>query len=441
MAEIAHEAGVSDQFLDLTFPFYFSFDENLCLLQIGPSLSKMDSQLQPGAPVGQCFRLLRPPNEALTAAAIRANLRQVFQLELASNGIGLKGQMLYLPSAKRFLFLGSPAVKKVTELIAAQLTLNDFALHDNTTEYLFVMQAYQQQMDLRLAEKNKALEDQRHEIEAQNEELRQQQEEIRAINDQLEHTVQLRTEELNRIIDELSARNQNLEQFSYIVSHNMRAPVARVLGLLSLFDRQMPNNPFNQEILQYLDDSAQNLNTVIADLSEIITIQKHWDKAKEPIDLQSLGSSVLDSLQEEITRSGAMVTLNFGQLPTIYSLKTYLQSILFNLVSNALKYRAPGRPPYIDVAAEVAHGLAKITVRDNGLGIDLNKTSLQQIFGLYKRLHFHIEGKGLGLYLVKTQVEALQGRIEVESTPNIGTNFTVYLPNATGGASAPASVG
>jgi signal transduction histidine kinase len=433
MAEVTPGAWVSNQFLDLTFPFYFSFDENLHLQQVGPSLAKMDDKIKPGVPIGQYFRVQRPPNEPLAPAMIQANLRQVFQLELVSNGIGLKGQMLYLPNEKQFVFLGTPAVKKVAELIEAKLTLNDFALHDNTTEYLFMMQAYQQQMDLRLAEKNKALEDRHYEIEAQNEELRQIQEEVRAINDQLEHTVQLRTEELNKIIDELSARNQNLEQFSYIVSHNMRAPVARVLGLLDLFDRNTPSNPFNQEILQYLDESAQNLNTIIADLSEIITIQKHWDKAKEPVDLRSLGSSVLDSLQGEIAQSGAVVTLDLDQLPTLYSLKTYLQSILFNLVSNAIKYRALDRPPHIQVVAQAENGLAKISVSDNGLGIDLHKVSQQQIFGLYKRLHFHIEGKGLGLYLVKTQVEALQGRIEVESTPGAGTTFTVYLPNVTSG--------
>jgi signal transduction histidine kinase len=138
-------------------------------------------------------------------------------------------------------------------------------------------------------------------------------------------------------------------------------------------------------------------------------------------------------LQGEIAQSGAVVTLDLDQLPTLYSLKTYLQSILFNLVSNAIKYRALDRPPHVQVVAQAENGLAKISVSDNGLGIDLNKVSQQQIFGLYKRLHFHIEGKGLGLYLVKTQVEALQGRIEVESTPGAGTTFTVYLPNVAPG--------
>jgi signal transduction histidine kinase len=293
---------------------------------------------------------------------------------------------------------------------------------------LFIMQVYQQQINLRLSEKNHALEEQQHEIEAQNEELRQQKEEIRAINDQLEATVITRTEELNQMVEELSERNQNLEQFSYIVSHNMRAPVARILGLLSLLDRQDPTNPFNQEVLQHLDEAGQNLNTIIADLSGIITAKKNWEKGKETISLPQITESVLDSLREEITAAKAEITVDFAGLPAIHTIKTYLQSILFNLVSNALKYRSPYRPPQISLRGWTEGGYHKLEVRDNGLGIDLTKTSQSQLFGLYKRLHFHVEGKGLGLYLVKTQIEAMKGSIQVDSQLGKGTVFTVYFP-------------
>ena len=417
----------SAAFLDLVFPFYFGFDETLCLVGIGPSLRKICPDLTLGDPLNQHFRLLRPPIAALSAETLKGNLKQVFLFKIEAMTIELKGQIVYLPT-EGFFFLGSPAVKKVSELIRAKITLNDFALHDNTTESLLMMQLYQQQMDLQLAEKNRELEFQQHEVASQNEELRQQKEEIEAINDGLEHTVAIRTEELSKIIEELSAQNQNLEQFSYIISHNLRSPLAQILGLLSIFDRQEPGNLFNEKVLQHLDKSADNLNMVITDLSAILAVQRNWDKAKEIIQLKHIIGAVLDSLQVEIEQSQARISFELGNTEVICTIRAYLHSILFNLIGNALKYRSPDRAPRIRVTATTDEAFVVISVADNGLGIDLTKFAPDQFFGLYKRLHLHIEGKGLGLYLVKTQVETLNGKIEVASQPDQSTVFTVYLP-------------
>ncbi|MCU0451465.1 MAG: ATP-binding protein [Bernardetiaceae bacterium] len=109
-------------------------------------------------------------------------------------------------------------------------------------------------------------------------------------------------------------------------------------------------------------------------------------------------------------------------------MRGYLYSILLNLVSNAIKYRHPQRPLRIVIATQQVNGFVRLSVRDNGLGMNLNGKA-DQIFALYKRLHNHVDGKGLGLYLVKTQAEVLGGRVEVESQEGTGSTFTIYLKN------------
>ena len=104
----------------------------------------------------------------------------------------------------------------------------------------------------------------------------------------------------------------------------------------------------------------------------------------------------------------------------------YVESILYNLISNAIKYRDPERSPHIAIKTTHENEFVCLAVMDNGLGIDLKKYK-QNIFSLYKRFHLHVEGKGLGLYLVKTQIEALGGRVEVRSEPNEGTTFQIYF--------------
>jgi signal transduction histidine kinase len=419
---------IPKEFLLQVFPFYFAFDERLSFVHGGHSFSKLAENVSIGTSIFDFLELQRPQISAISIHSIIENQRSIFVFRLLSSKIDLKGQIVYSEVDNLFFFLGSPAVKEANELIKNRLTLNDFALHDNTMEFLFILQAYQNQLNMRLADKNKELEHKQHEIEAQNEELKQQREEILSINERLEELVVKRTEELHKTIDNLYVQNQNLEQFSYIVSHNIRSPIARIMGLLQLFDYQNINNSFNIQVLQYIDECANNLNNIIADLSEIISIRKNLEKNKEYVALQANAESILESLKSEIIQTNAKITIESKGIDTIFSIKAYLQSILYNLVSNALKYKSPLRTPQITIVFQQVKGNLEIIVRDNGIGIDLENISEYQIFGLYKRVHNHVEGKGLGLYLVKTQVEALNGKIELTSTLGEGTTFTVTLP-------------
>lgn len=252
-------------------------------------------------------------------------------------------------------------------------------------------------------------------------------EEIKSLNEYLESKVQERTEELRKIIESLSKQNQDLEQFSYIISHNLRAPVARILGLVNIFDVENKNNDFNVQILSHLAKATQDLDTIIWDLTEVISIRNSFNLLKEPINLEELTQEVCNYLEGEIKNSHAQIQSNF-EVKSIFSVKSYVQSILHNLLSNAIKFRSTRREPQIYIKTEYIESYVCLSISDNGLGMDLNNTTQYKIFGLYQRLHEHVEGKGMGLFLVKTQIEALNGKIEVESKLNEGSVFKVYFP-------------
>jgi signal transduction histidine kinase len=136
-------------------------------------------------------------------------------------------------------------------------------------------------------------------------------------------------------------------------------------------------------------------------------------------------------LKDKIQESETTIQEDFNAAPTCYAVPAYIESILYNLVSNGIKYRAPERKPVISIKTIKENGRILLTVSDNGIGLDLSKLK-DKLFSLYQRFHDHVEGKGLGLFLVKTQVEALNGTIEIDSKVNEGTSFKIHLPDKQG---------
>jgi signal transduction histidine kinase len=149
-------------------------------------------------------------------------------------------------------------------------------------------------------------------------------------------------------------------------------------------------------------------------------------KILSEIELTALLTKVLTSLEPEINETKTKVISDFSELNDVTSLHPYMESIFYNLISNAIKYRHPDRSPVIHVSSKIVDGYGIISFEDNGLGIDIDKHK-DSLFNLYKRFHFHTEGKGMGLYLVKTQLAALGGKIEVDSKVDEGTRFNIYL--------------
>lgn len=229
-----------------------------------------------------------------------------------------------------------------------------------------------------------------------------------------------------KLTEQLLKQNQNLQQFAYIVSHNLRSPIANMLGLASIYDKSHPSAPVNQKVMENMVESAYLLDTTIRDLNELLTIRSQAGIAREEVYFQELMADVCVNLKNEIEQCGVSFRFNFVQAPCIKTIKSYAYSILFNLVSNAIKYSAPSREPCVSLTSFKVNGYICLRIRDNGLGIDLEKQR-NKIFGLYKRFHPKIQGKGIGLHLVKTQAELLGGKVEVESQPDQGTIFNVYF--------------
>jgi PAS domain S-box-containing protein len=233
-------------------------------------------------------------------------------------------------------------------------------------------------------------------------------------------------EERRKLIEDLTRYNNDLEQFAYITSHNLRAPIASILGLVSIFDQDSPGSVINKDVIKRLEIAAQDMDVTFKDINQILAAREQIEEVKEEISLSQLLNNIKNNFSNQIRSSQAEILGDFNVVETIYSIKSYIESIFFNLVSNALKYRSPKRKPLIKISTNIVERYVIISFSDNGLGIDLKKHG-DKVFGLYKRFHFHTGGKGLGLHLVKTQVEALGGKIEVKSTEDKGTTFIIYL--------------
>ncbi|KAA3436076.1 PAS domain S-box protein [Rufibacter hautae] len=230
--------------------------------------------------------------------------------------------------------------------------------------------------------------------------------------------------EKERITADLLQRNKDLEQFAYIVSHNLRAPVANIIGLSNLTKTLSPENPLFHKSMEGLRTSVDKLDEVIIDLNNVLQVRQEVNERKEQVDLNQLVEDIRSMTSSVMAKEKVSIKTDFSDLEKIYTIKSYLHSIFSNLISNSIKYRQSNQKPAIEIMGSRKDGKNIITFRDNGLGIDL-KSHQHKIFGLYKRFHFHTDGKGMGLFMVKTQVEALGGRIHVQSELNQGTEFSI----------------
>ncbi len=231
--------------------------------------------------------------------------------------------------------------------------------------------------------------------------------------------------ELSKLTSELMKSNTELEKFAYITSHNLRAPVVNLSSLVQFYNTDDHTDAMNVDIIDKIEKSVTRLKNTLDDLIEIVS-----NKA-EPNNMQELNfEDELDLLKStievQILRSDAMIEADFKSIPTLLYPRKNLQSILLNLITNAIKYKHPDRKPVIKLTSYDTDEYICLSVTDNGMGIDMDRNR-NKIFGLYQRFHSDIEGKGIGLYIIKSQIESLDGRIEVMSKLNKGTTFKVYF--------------
>ena len=232
--------------------------------------------------------------------------------------------------------------------------------------------------------------------------------------------------EREQLISELTQNNKDLKQFSYITSHNLRAPLSNLTGLLNLIEDIPIENEELQEIINGFSKSTSLLNETINDLVKVIMIKDSPSIQKEEITIRDIFENVFNQLTFLINIKAPIIKMNFDDAPTIKINKSYFESILLNLTTNSLKYKDDKKQLKITISSKIIDNKTEITFKDNGIGIDL-ELNKDKIFGLYQRFHDYPDSKGLGLYLVKSQVESMGGTISVESKVGTGTTFKILF--------------
>jgi len=233
--------------------------------------------------------------------------------------------------------------------------------------------------------------------------------------------------EREKITTDLLQRNNALEQFTYIISHNLRAPVANIIGLAAYSDTIKIEDEEVGDIIRNISRSADKLDEVISDLNQVLQVNK---AVTENIDLVLLPALIKDiefSIKHLMEKEKVSIVCDFEECGDIYSLKSFMHSIFYNLILNSIKYSRPDINPVINISAKIINNKTTIVYHDNGRGIDISKYG-NEIFGLYKRFDTSVDGKGMGLFMVKMQVEGLGGNITVDSVIDKGTTFTIEFP-------------
>ena len=218
-------------------------------------------------------------------------------------------------------------------------------------------------------------------------------------------------------------QNNRLLNFAHIVSHNLRNQSGNISSLVNLKEADMVND---DEFFSYISAVSKELSSTIENLVELVRVQNDVNDDKEKLNVNNYLGKVLNILVDNIHKNKINIIDKIDKNFTVNFNKSYLESILLNLTSNAIKYSDKNKEAFIEYTQEVIDGYSVLVVKDNGIGIDLEKHK-DEVFGLYKTFHTNENSTGIGLHITKNQIEAMGGKIEVESKVGEGTTFKVYF--------------
>lgn len=226
---------------------------------------------------------------------------------------------------------------------------------------------------------------------------------------------------LRKLLEITESQNKSLQNFAYIVSHNIRSHSANISGLSEIIYHNNAE-PTSEMLVQ----SAHKLSDTINNLNSIITMQNSADKSFHSINLHQQVDKTIDAVNHLIALQNATIDNQVDDTILIDGIPSYIESILLNLITNAIKYKKENEPVLVTITAKNIDDFIVLSIKDNGKGIDLIKNK-NNIFGLYKTFHGNKDAKGIGLFIVKNQIETMHGKIEVESVVNEGTEFKVFF--------------
>lgn len=235
---------------------------------------------------------------------------------------------------------------------------------------------------------------------------------------------------LKQLNDELTSRNEELQQFAHMASHNLRAPVSNMIGLIDIYNVDEESSEHNKLVVQSLKATTDHLNSTLEDMHLVLKVRAIDEQSSENIHLHSVFQKTLKILSAEIENSKIEITTDFDP-DRINYIQYHIDNFFLNLVSNAIKYRSKSCTPRLHIEARSEGDAINISFKDNGIGIDLNRYG-KDLFGMYKRFHHETKGRGIGLYLVHSQLASMGGEIRVESELGKGTTFLLKIKNTAG---------
>jgi PAS domain S-box-containing protein len=229
--------------------------------------------------------------------------------------------------------------------------------------------------------------------------------------------------ELNKSLNLVTEQNKRLLNFSYIVSHNLRSHASNMISILNFLEKEKSEKE-KEGLMIHLKKVSHLLNETLFNLNEVVSIQKNLNTTIEKLNLSDYINQAASILNKEIVTKKVTVNNQVPEDVHIHYNPAYLESILFNFLSNAIKYASHERLPVINFTSTKKNNITELIISDNGKGIDINKYH-DRLFGMYKTFHGNKDARGIGLFITKNQIDAMGGKVEVFSEVNVGTSFKI----------------
>lgn len=234
--------------------------------------------------------------------------------------------------------------------------------------------------------------------------------------------------EIKSVLDVTSDQNRRLLNFAHIVSHNLRSHSGNLSMLLNFIETDTDENS-RQELFRMFRDAASNLQVTIGHLNEVVAVTTTLHQNLISVNLSDAINGAIGNVEALLKAEGVHCINEVRPDVVISAVPAYLDSILLNFLTNAIKYHSKARSPLINLSSAMADNLVELSIEDNGLGIDL-KLNRDKIFGMYKTFHDNKDARGIGLFITKNQIEAMGGKVTVESEVDKGTTFKIYFKQA-----------
>ena len=230
---------------------------------------------------------------------------------------------------------------------------------------------------------------------------------------------------LKDLLDVTSEQNIRLTNFAHIVSHNLRSHATNFSMLLSFLDIEK-NEAAREEMICLLKKASDNLTETVAHLNEVVAVNTNINKEIQLINLHEAIQKVQSNVQAQLIREGVLCLNDVDAAVSVHAVPAYLDSILLNFLTNAIKYRDAKKESFVKLSAQKVKDCIILTIEDNGIGIDMKRNG-EKLFGMYKTFHGNKDARGVGLFITKNQVEAMGGKIEAQSTLGEGTTFKIHF--------------